>query len=567
MNPLSWLETHRGRYSVVRWLFPRLLAAIYLIAFVSWGVQYDGLVGENGILPAKNLIENIHAFEEREHKTLFWQFPSVFHWHYSDAFAHGCLIACGVLCVLVMAGVAQGPLLALLWFGYLSFATTGDIFMGYQWDALLLEAGFLALFVVPWRLWSFRGVTEPPRGSIFLLHWLLFRLMFLSGYVKIGGGDLPWENMTALLYHYETQPLPNGFSWLAHHWPRGSTSRAAGSCMASNSGCRLRFSLAAGAVWRRAGLPRPHGDDLSHRELQFLHLSHRRARTHVARRPLVAEVREPLAAHRRRGPAPAPAALDAMARARRRAARVLFTLLAADSFLAGRIRGFKPVLPTAWHEKLDAPIHRTRSFNAYGLFQDMTEERPEIVLEVSDDGTLPAARLQIQTRRSQHRRPPFIAPHQPRLDWQMWFAALYPGYDPHATRNPTPPCTGSASSRTALLQHKQPVWDLLEPPPFPVEKITHIPRPALSLPLHPARGECPASGAPFLGNFHVAEWWERQLIGNFSRQALIFHSSGLVLPPLDSPHIRHSPLAPFSNSGTIAAPRSSTGRRESPNGA
>jgi lipase maturation factor 1 len=251
MNPLSWLETHRGRYTVVRWLFPRLLAAIYLIAFVSWGVQYDGLVGENGILPAKKPLENVHAFEEREHKTLFWQLPSAFHWHYSDAFAHGCLIACGVLCVLVMAGVAQGPLLALLWFGYLSFATTGDIFMGYQWDALLLEAGFLALFVAPWRLWSFRGRHRTTTRLHLPPALALFRLMFLSGYVKIGGGDLPWEDMTALLYHYETQPLPNGLSWFAHHWPAlGSMSRAAGSCMASNLGCRSRFSLAAGAVWQ-----------------------------------------------------------------------------------------------------------------------------------------------------------------------------------------------------------------------------------------------------------------------------------------------------------------------------
>lgn len=205
---------------MVRWLFPRLLGLVYLIAFLSWGVQYDGLVGADGIMPVKTLMENVQAIKAREQTSLFWRLPTVFHWHYSDAFAHTCLTVCSVLSVLVIAGVAQGPLLAVLWFGYLSFATTGDVFMGFQWEALLLEAGVLGVLLAPWRLWTFRGITEPPRGSVFLLHWLTFRLMFLSGYVKIGGGDLPWEDMTALLYHYETQPLPHALSWYAHHAPR-----------------------------------------------------------------------------------------------------------------------------------------------------------------------------------------------------------------------------------------------------------------------------------------------------------------------------------------------------------
>jgi hypothetical protein len=506
VDPLSWLETHRGRYSVVRWLFPRLLAAIYLIAFISWGVQYDGLVGENGILPAKNLIENIHAFEEREHKTLFWQFPSIFHWHYSDAFAHGCLIACGVLCVLVMAGVAQGPLLALLWFGYLSFATTGDIFMGYQWDALLLEAGFLAVFVAPWRFWSCRDVTEPPRGSIFLLHWLLFRLMFLSGYVKIGGGDLPWENMTALLYHYETQPLPNGFSWFAHHWPRWF----------HVAGCRImyvielmvpfaiflgRWGLLAAALGfvglmavifvtgnynffnlLTAALSLTLLDDRwwPKRLRHWLRIDDNAPRPpfgHWTQWPSLAAV----------------------------APIMLFTVLAADSFLAGRIRGYQTKLPQSWHETLDVAIHRTRSFNAYGLFQDMTEERPEVIIEVSDDGAL-FLPLDFKYKPGDpKRRPPFIAPHQPRLDWQMWFAALYPGYDPQRDANPGSPMHWFGQFYLALLQNKQPVWDLLEAPPFPVEKITHIRARLYRYHFTPPEAQ-KVSG----------EWWERQLLGNFS---------------------------------------------------
>jgi lipase maturation factor 1 len=506
VNPISWLETHRGRYSVVRWLFPRLLAGIYLIAFISWGVQYDGLVGENGILPAKNLIENIHAFEEREQKMLFWQFPTVFHWHYSDSFAHGCLIACGILCVLVMAGVAQGPLLALLWFGYLSFATTGDIFMGYQWDALLLEAGFLAVFVAPWRLWSFRNLTEPPRGSIFLLHWLLFRLMFLSGYVKIGGGDLPWENMTALLYHYETQPLPNGFSWFAHHWPRGFHVASCwimygielGLPFAIFLGRWGRLSAALGFLGLMAMIFATGNYNFFNLLTAALALTLLDDRwwPKTVRRWLRIDAEAPRPPFKRWTQWPALTAVLPV---------MLCTLLAADSFLAGRIRGFQPVLPSAWHEALDAPIARTRSFNAYGLFQDMTEERPEIILEVSDDGALWLP-LDFKYKPGDPKiAPRFIAPHQPRLDWQMWFAALYPGYDPQRDANPNSPMHWFGQFLTALLQHKQPVWDLLEPPPFPVEKITHIRARLYRYHFTPPEAQ-KVSG----------EWWERQFLGNFS---------------------------------------------------
>ncbi|MBE2281941.1 MAG: lipase maturation factor family protein [Prosthecobacter sp.] len=506
MNILCWLETHRGSYSVVRWLFPRLLAGIYLIAFVSWGLQYDGLVGENGILPAKNLIENIHAFEEREHQSLFWQFPTVFHWHYSDAFAHAVLIACCVLCVLVMAGVAQGPLLALLWFGYLSFAVTGDIFMGYQWDALLLEAGFLALFVAPWRFWSLRSVTEPPRGSIFLLHWLVFRLMFLSGYVKIGGGDLPWENMTALLYHYETQPLPNGLSWFAHHLSRGFH---VASCwimyvielvlpFAIFLGRWGRLAAALGFVGLMAVIfvtGNYNFFNLLTAALSLTLLDDRWWPKRL-RHWLRIDAEAPRPPFKRWTQWPALLAVLPI---------VLFTLLAADSFLAGRIRGYQPRLPQSWHENLDLAIHRSRSFNAYGLFQDMTEERPEVIIEVSDDGAL-FLPLDFKYKPGDPKiAPRFIAPHQPRLDWQMWFAALYPGYDPQRDANPGSPMHWFGQFYLALLQHKKPVWGLLPGPPFPVEKITHI-RAKLYRYHYTLPEVRQVSG----------EWWERELIGNFS---------------------------------------------------
>lgn len=506
VNPLPWLDARRGRYTVVRWLFPRLLAGIFLIAFISWGVQYDGLVGEGGILPAAKLLEGVHAYEAREQASAFTQFPGVFYWHYSDAFAHGCLAACCVLCVLVMAGVAQGPLLVLLWCGYLSFATTGGIFMGYQWDALLLEAGLLAPLLAPWRLWAWRGPAEPPRGSVFLLHWLVFRLMFLSGYVKLGGGDLPWQDMTALLYHYETQPLPNGFSWYVQHWPRWFH---IASCwimygieivlpFAIFLGRRGRLAAALGFIGLMAIISATGNYNFFNLLTAALALTLLDDRwwPQRVRAWLRTDPEAPRPPFRRWTQWPALAAVPPV---------LLFTLLAADSFLAGRIGKYQQVLPAALHANLDEAVSRTRSFNAYGLFQDMTEERPEIILEVSDDGAL-FLPLEFRYKPGDlKRRPPFIAPHQPRLDWQMWFAALYPNFDPQRDANPASPMHWFGQFCSALLMHRQPVWDLLEPPPFPVEKITHLR--ARLYRYHFTTPEVRQA---------TGEWWERERIGNFS---------------------------------------------------
>ncbi len=505
MNPLTWLEQHRGRYCVVRWLFPRLLGLVYLIAFLSWDVQYDGLVGENGIMPVKHLMENVQAIEEREHTTLFWRLPTVFHWHYSDAFAHACLTVCSVLSVLVIAGVAQGPLLAVLWFGYLSFATTGDVFMGFQWEALLLEAGLLGVLLAPWKLWTFRGITEPPRGSVFLLHWLTFRLMLLSGYVKIGGGDVPWQDMTALLYHYETQPLPNALSWFIHNSPRWFHVASCWIMYVVELG--LPFLIFAGRWGRLAAalgflglmaMISATGNynffDLLTAALAVTLLDDRWWPGRV-RRGLRVDVDTLRPSFKRWTQWPALACVVPV---------VLFTSLAADSFMEGRIRGYTTKLPKSWHAALDTPVSRTRSFNAYGLFQDMTEERPEIVIEVSDDGAF-FQELEFKYKPGDlNKAPRFVAPHQPRLDWQMWFAALYPGYVPERDANPGSPLHWFHQFLGALLDHKKPVWDLLAPPPFPIEKVIAI-RPALYR-YHFTTPEVRKA---------TGEWWTRERLGNF----------------------------------------------------
>ena len=118
-----------------------------------------------------------------------------------------------------------------MWAFYLSLAVAGQTFLGFQWDILLLETGFLSIFLAPLRWWSWRTRETPAPLAVFGLRWLLFRLMLMSGVVKLTSGDDAWTGLTALYYHYETQPLPTWIGWYAHQMHRiGSQGCRARSC-------------------------------------------------------------------------------------------------------------------------------------------------------------------------------------------------------------------------------------------------------------------------------------------------------------------------------------------------
>jgi hypothetical protein len=137
----------------------------------------------------------------------YWLIPTIFWFHISDFFIQ-CLAWSGAALSLCLAlGLLPLPISFLLWAFYLSLFNIGGIFLGYQWDVLLLETGFLSIFFAPWA-WRMKGRGEPSHAVLWLLRWLLFRLMFSSGIVKLLSGDLSWRDLTALRYHYETQPLP-----------------------------------------------------------------------------------------------------------------------------------------------------------------------------------------------------------------------------------------------------------------------------------------------------------------------------------------------------------------------
>src|SRR6266576_654047 len=225
-----------------RW-FLRALGLIYLIAFVSFWVQVDGLVGSNGMSPVNQFLPAAHEQLGREAYSLL---PTLCWFNSSNVFLH---FLCGggvVLSLLLIFEIAQVLCLIALFVFYLSLTIAGQTFLSFQWDILLLETGFLSIFFAPWQLWPRRSSAEPAvsaannmrpagdtpaatvtiarprqqeppvsRTGLFLLKFLLFKLMLMSGVVKLTSGDDCWWNLTALDYHYWSQPLPTVFAWWA----------------------------------------------------------------------------------------------------------------------------------------------------------------------------------------------------------------------------------------------------------------------------------------------------------------------------------------------------------------
>ncbi|MES9993363.1 MAG: lipase maturation factor family protein [Candidatus Thiodiazotropha sp.] len=192
---------------IISWLFLRLLALIYVAAFTSLAVQITGLVGEDGVLP---LSEHFSLAKEHYGERSWLWFPSIFWFIGSSDRALQAVAMLGILfSLLLLFGRWQRSSLIMLFLLYLSLYHAGQIFTNFQWDTLLLEAGFLAILLV-------------GGGNlllIFLFEWLLFRLRFMSGVFKLVSGDPSWSGLTALNHYFETQPLPHIGAWYAHQLP------------------------------------------------------------------------------------------------------------------------------------------------------------------------------------------------------------------------------------------------------------------------------------------------------------------------------------------------------------
>ena len=409
-------------YLLSRWLFLRLLGAVYLIAFASLAVQVTGLVGEHGLLPAGPFLERAHSVSGSQAYGLL---PTVFWLGASDLALQ--LVAWGgtVLALLLILGLAPLPTLVLLWALYLSLTVVGQNFLSFQWDALLLEAGLLAILWAPLQ-WLPRG-REAPATTVarWLLVFLLFKLMFLSGLTKLLSGDSLWRSATALDYHFETQPLPPWTAWYAHNLP-GPVHRAATITMlAIELGApwlllvparlrRLRLAGCAALVLLQLAIAAT--GNYGFFNLLAIALCIPMLDDGLLRRVL------PLRLVEGEGSSLRLLSLAVIA--------PVFFVLSALSFgreIAYTLpRGTGLGLVPAWADRVMGWVAPLRSFNGYGLFRVMTTQRPEIVIEGSRDGS---DWIEYEFRDKPgpvDRRPGFVAPFHPRLDWQMWFAALDP---------------------------------------------------------------------------------------------------------------------------------------------
>jgi hypothetical protein len=405
------LPTH----TLARWLFLRALGAVYLVAFLSLWVQVAGLVGSRGILPAGTFLEWVGARAGPERYRVL---PTLFWLHPSDGFLH---VLCGggvALSLLLILGIAPIPVLCLLWAIYLSLVVVGQDFLGFQWDGLLLETGLLAIFLAPPGLRP-RAASEAPVAlpALWLLRWLLFRLMFTSGAVKLRSGDPLWRGLGALRVHYETQPLPTAVGWLAHQLPAKVQSLSTAAMFAVE--LLVPFLIFAPRPLRLAGFCVLAGFQLviaATGNYGFFNLL-----TLVLCLLLLDDQVFPARWREWMG---GPGAADSWTSWQAWAVLPLAVVVAVTSTIqiAGAV-GFQPRWPRPM-VALYRALQPFRTFNPYGLFAVMTPTRPEIVIEGSRDGVAWVP-YEFRWKPGDLRRPPgFMAPHMPRLDWQMWFAAL-----------------------------------------------------------------------------------------------------------------------------------------------
>ncbi len=394
----------------VRNLFLRLLGAIFLVAFLSLLSQVTLLFGSQGLLPAQPYLAALRA----THRLL--DAPTVFWIDCSDTTLRVAALAGALLSLGLIFNRAPRYCLLALWALYLSFVSIGQDFLSFQWDNLLLESAFFALFVTP-SGWRPDNPPSPAPFAIFLMQWLVFRLHFESGAAKLLSGDPTWRNLTAMVSYYETAPLPTWVGWYVHQLPLWAHKGCAGFTfvvelvlpffMWGPRRLRLPAFLLMIAMQLSVVLTANYGffnylsmalclfvlDD-GHLEWLAERVGHRLRPAPPRRRRLLSEAAGALL-------------LIAM---------VPLSVVPFLPFLNGA--AYRETLPVR------RVLNACRSLNAYHLFASMTLMRREPVIEGSNDGEHWEAYELRYKPGDPVRAPPFVAPHQPRVDFQLWFLLL-----------------------------------------------------------------------------------------------------------------------------------------------
>ena len=393
-------------YWLARLLFLRALAGIYLVAFLVAVSQFRPLLGERGLLPVPQFVRGRR----------FWDAPSVFILRYSDRFFRVLAWTGVALSAIALVGLPErGPAVLgivawlALWALYVSILNVGQTFYSFGWESLLVETGFLAVLLGPAR-WT------TPVLVIWLLRWLVFRLEFGAGLIKLRG-DRCWRDLTCLYYHHETQPMPSPMSWWFHNLPKPLhrvevlANHAAQLVVPFGLFAPQPIPDVAGAIIVITQTWLIVSGNFSW--LNFLTIT--AAISAFDDRFLSALL--PLSASA--SASDAPAWHDAM---------VLALVVGVAVLSWWPIRNLM-----SKHQRMNASFNRLHLVNTYGAFGSITRTRHEIVIEGTDDEMITASTVWREYEfkgkpGDVRRRPAQFAPYHLRLDWLMWFAALSPGY-------------------------------------------------------------------------------------------------------------------------------------------
>ncbi|WOX20750.1 lipase maturation factor family protein [Streptomyces solicathayae] len=453
-------------YWLSRIVFQRGLAALYVVAFLSAALQFRALIGERGMLPVPEFLRRAPARGT----------PTLFRLRYSDRLFAACAWTGAAVALALVAGAGDAVplavsmlLWAVLWVLYLSIVNVGQTWYSFGWESLLLETGFLAVFLG-------NADTGPPVLVLFLLRWLLFRVEFGAGLIKIRG-DPCWRNLTCLYYHHETQPMPGPLSWFFHRLPRPLHRVEAGANHVVQLVVPVLLFTPQPVATVAAGL-------MLATQL-WLVLSGNFAWLNWLTIVLaLAAVDGSLVAGEHPQPDPP----------------VWYVVVVCAVTALVLVRSYRPARNLlsrrqAMNRSYD-PFHLV---NSYGAFGTVGRLREEIVIEGTDEPALHEGTVwreyEFHGKPGDVRRVPRqFAPYHLRLDWLMWFAALSPAY--------AEGWFGGFVER--LLRGDRDTLRLLRRNPFPDAPPTHI-RARLYLYRYTTWRELRATGA----------WWHRTYVRDF----------------------------------------------------
>jgi len=399
-------------YVLTRFVFLRLFGLVYLFAFLSLALQVVPLVGEHGLLPARLFLDKAES-----PFSAFIEYPTFFWFFHSDAVLQVLAWIGVALSLVVLVGYANVPILFVLWFLYLSFVHIGQLWYGYGWEMQLLETGFLALFLVP--LIDARPFPRmlPPVPVIWLLRWLTFRVMFGAGLIKIRG-DSCWKDFTCLFYHYETQPLPNPLSPLFHFLPQwihrlGVLWNHIVELVVPFFVFIPRFASIAGVI-----IVVFHVLLIFSGNLSFLNYITIAAAVSCFNDTFLKKILPNFILKK---------ADYSVTQGKTNNGYLFASCILVVFVVYLSIPVVQNLLSS--HQAMNTSFNRLHLVNTYGAFGSVGKERYELIVEGTlDEEITPHSEWRVYEFIAKpgnvSRALPVVAPYQPRLDWQIWFAAM-----------------------------------------------------------------------------------------------------------------------------------------------